>query len=83
MPKTTDSTRIPLVAIVDTNADPSLVDYPIAGNDDALRSVRLILAGITEACGKARAEFESKHGRNRAAEPEPAPAPAVAAPAAA
>ena len=61
--------RIPIVAIVDTNSDPDLVDYPVAGNDDALRSVRLILAAVTEACGKARAEFESKHGRNRAAEP--------------
>ena len=74
--------KIPLVAIVDTNADPSLVDYPIAGNDDALRSVRLILAGVTDTCGKARAEYEAKYGRNRQ-EPEAAPAPAaVAAPAA-
>ena len=75
--------RIPIVAIVDTNADPDLVDYPIAGNDDALRSVRLILAAVTETCGKARAEFEAKHGRNRAAEPEAAPAPAAEVPAAA
>ena len=71
--------KIPLVAIVDTNADPDLVDYPIAGNDDALRSVRLILAGITEACGTARAEYEAKYGKNRqqAAEPSPEPAPSV------
>ncbi|MBM3828982.1 MAG: 30S ribosomal protein S2 [Verrucomicrobia bacterium] len=69
--------RIPIVAIVDTNADPDLVDYPIAGNDDALRSVRLILAGVTEACGKARAEYEAKHGRNKPAELTPEPAPAV------
>jgi len=34
--------KIPLVALVDTNCDPDLVDYPIAGNDDAIRSVRLI-----------------------------------------
>ncbi|MFM8471246.1 MAG: 30S ribosomal protein S2, partial [Limisphaerales bacterium] len=68
---------IPLVAIVDTYADPDLADYPIAGNDDALRSVRLILAGVTEACGKARAEYEPKHGRNKPAEPTPEPAPAV------
>jgi small subunit ribosomal protein S2 len=32
--------KIPVVAIVDTNCDPDLVDYPIAGNDDAIRSVR-------------------------------------------
>ncbi len=72
--------KIPLVAIVDTNADPDIVDYPIAGNDDALRSVRLILAGVTEACGTARAEYEAKHGRNKqAAEPAAEPAPALTA----
>ena len=75
--------RIPIVAIVDTNGNPDLVDYVIAGNDDALRSVRLILAAVTETCGKARAEFESKHGSNRAPEPAPAAAPAAEAPAAA
>ncbi|HEX4646171.1 MAG TPA: 30S ribosomal protein S2, partial [Verrucomicrobiae bacterium] len=38
--------KIPIVAVVDTNCDPELVDYPIAGNDDAIRSVRLILATV-------------------------------------
>ena len=33
--------RVPVVAIVDTNTDPTLVDYPIAGNDDAIRSIAL------------------------------------------
>jgi len=32
--------KIPIVALVDTNCDPELVTYPIAGNDDAIRSVR-------------------------------------------
>ncbi len=72
--------KIPLVAIVDTNADPDLVDYPVAGNDDALRSVRLILAGVTEACGTARAEYEAKYGKNRPQPVEPAPEPAPAVP---
>ena len=35
---------VPIVAITDTNVDPSLVDYPIPGNDDAISSLRLILA---------------------------------------
>jgi small subunit ribosomal protein S2 len=35
---------IPVIAIVDTNADPTLVDYPIPANDDAISSIRLILA---------------------------------------
>jgi small subunit ribosomal protein S2 len=41
--------RIPVVAIVDTNADPDLIDYPIAGNDDAIRSIRIILQKLVDA----------------------------------
>lgn len=40
---------IPVVALVDTNSDPSLVDYPIPGNDDAVKSIRLIVETISEA----------------------------------
>ena len=38
--------KIPVVAVVDTNCDPDLVDFPIPANDDAIRSVRMILATI-------------------------------------
>jgi len=82
--------NIPMVAIVDTNCDPELVDYPIPGNDDAIRSLRLILATVVQAISQARAEYESKYGRRKTTEeaeapaiPAPAPAPApepVAAP---
>ena len=41
--------RIPTVAIVDTNADPDLVSYPIAGNDDAIRAIRVILQKLVDA----------------------------------
>jgi small subunit ribosomal protein S2 len=41
--------EIPVVAIVDTNADPDEVDYPIPGNDDAIRSIKLITSIIAEA----------------------------------
>jgi small subunit ribosomal protein S2 len=41
--------RIPTVAIVDTNADPDLVTYPIAGNDDAIRAIRVILQKLVDA----------------------------------
>ena len=41
--------NIPTVAIVDTNADPSLVNYPIAGNDDAIRAIRIILQKLVDA----------------------------------
>jgi small subunit ribosomal protein S2 len=80
--------KIPIVAIVDTNCDPDLVDFPIAGNDDAIRSVRLILTVIVQTVTQAKAEHEAKFGRRKAeaeapaetpaAEPAPAPAPAPA-----
>ena len=41
--------HIPVVAIVDTNCDPDEVDYPIPGNDDAIRAVKLIASTITNA----------------------------------
>jgi len=40
---------IPVVAIVDTNCDPDEVDYPIPGNDDAIRAVKLIASKIADA----------------------------------
>ena len=57
--------KIPIVAIVDTNCDPDLVDYPIAGNDDAIRSVRLILTRVVQTITQAQAEYEAKYGRAR------------------
>jgi small subunit ribosomal protein S2 len=41
--------NIPTVAVVDTNADPDLVTYPIAGNDDAIRAIRVILQKLVDA----------------------------------
>lgn len=41
---------IPVVAIVDTNCDPTRIDYPIPGNDDAIRSLKLFTARIADAC---------------------------------
>ena len=39
---------IPIVAMVDSNADPSLIDYPIAANDDAIRSIRIVLQNLVD-----------------------------------
>ena len=39
---------IPVVSILDTNCDPDLVDIPIPGNDDAVRSIKLILTLLTD-----------------------------------
>jgi len=41
--------EIPVIAIVDTNVDPEPIDYPIPGNDDAIRSIRLITGAIADA----------------------------------
>jgi small subunit ribosomal protein S2 len=46
---------IPVIAIVDTNADPDVITVPIAGNDDAIRSVSLITAAIADTITEARA----------------------------
>lgn len=40
---------VPIVALVDTDADPNLVDHPIPGNDDAIRSIRLVTHKIADA----------------------------------
>ena len=46
---------IPVVAIVDTNADPDVITVPVAGNDDAIRSVSLITGAISDVIAEARA----------------------------
>lgn len=40
---------IPIIGIVDTNADPDPIDFPIAGNDDAIKSIRVLLRGLVDA----------------------------------
>ncbi|HTM11490.1 MAG TPA: 30S ribosomal protein S2, partial [Bryobacteraceae bacterium] len=45
---------IPVVAVVDTNCDPSKVDYVIPGNDDALRAIRLFTTKIADAVVEGR-----------------------------
>jgi small subunit ribosomal protein S2 len=75
--------NIPVVAIVDTNCDPDLVTYPIAGNDDAIRSVRVILTTVCQVVTNARAEHEARYSRRKQdqEQAESAPAPVAAAPA--
>ncbi len=47
---------IPVVAIVDTNADPDVITVPVPGNDDAIRSVSLITAALCDVIKEARAQ---------------------------
>jgi len=53
---------IPVVAIADTNADPDMIDYPIPGNDDAIRSVGVITKAIADAIEMARREMPEDAG---------------------
>jgi small subunit ribosomal protein S2 len=48
---------VPVVAIVDTNADPDVITVPIPGNDDAIRSVSLITAALADVIKEARAQM--------------------------
>jgi small subunit ribosomal protein S2 len=48
--------NIPIVAIVDTNADPEMIDYPIPGNDDAIRAIRIVLQKLVDAIVSASGE---------------------------
>jgi small subunit ribosomal protein S2 len=83
---------IPIIAIVDTNCDPTGIDYPVPGNDDAIRAIRLITSRIADAVIEGRgvvtkmsAEEPAGSAGEPAAEPGSAPtaleaeaAPAVA-----
>ena len=52
--------HIPVVAIVDTNADPEPIDYVIPGNDDSVRGIELILGGIVKVIKTANDEYSAK-----------------------
>ncbi|MFN0151027.1 MAG: 30S ribosomal protein S2 [bacterium] len=53
--------KIPVIGLVDTNADPTVIDYPVPGNDDAIRAIRLIARVVSDAA------IESKERRSREA----------------
>ncbi len=51
---------IPLIALIDTNADPEKISFPVAGNDDAIRSVKVITEAIADAVLDGRSEYDQK-----------------------
>ena len=57
---------IPVISIADTNVDPALIDYPIPGNDDAIRSVSLIAGEIADTIEMARREVPDEQLRRQA-----------------
>ena len=52
---------IPVIAIVDSNTDPSKVDYPIPANDDSIRTIQLIIAALADAINEARGTVAEKN----------------------
>ena len=64
--------KIPIVALVDTNSDPSKVDYPIPSNDDAIRAIRLFTAALADAhvdgASLQKESFIREQGGSRAAD---------------
>jgi len=69
---------IPLVAMVDTNVDPTPIDFVVPANDDAIQSIRLVLKLVTEAIerGQARQEKEQE-GEKKEGEAKKIPSPSA------
>jgi len=64
--KEANKLKVPVVAIVDTNCDPNPVDFPIPGNDDAIRSIRLFTHMVAEAIIEGRALLKDKEQTEKA-----------------
>jgi small subunit ribosomal protein S2 len=58
--KEANKLHIPVVAVVDTNCDPDVVDYKIPGNDDAIRAIRLFCASMADAVLEGKTQLEEK-----------------------
>ena len=50
--------NIPLVALIDTNCNPDLIDYPVPGNDDAIKSIKLITSILAQSILDGRKRYE-------------------------
>jgi small subunit ribosomal protein S2 len=58
--------KIPIIAVIDTNCDPDEIDYPIPGNDDAIRAVKLMVSKIADAIIEGKTESESAYDTENA-----------------
>jgi len=56
---------VPIVAIVDTNADPTMVDYPIPANDDAIKTLQLIADHVQQAIEAGTAKHQKAAGKDK------------------
>jgi len=61
---------VPVVAVVDTNADPSIIDYVIPGNDDAIKGIQTILDYVAEAVIEGKGVSAKDKGTTETSEKE-------------
>jgi small subunit ribosomal protein S2 len=66
---------IPVVAVIDTNCDPDLVDYKVPGNDDAIRAIRLFCSAIADAINEGKTLYEQSLVKEKEDEKSAAGAP--------
>jgi len=64
--------KIPVIAVIDTNTDPDPIDYPIAANDDAIKSISVIVRALSDVVLESNAQL----GQEEASEEEPEAVPA-------
>ncbi len=76
---------IPVVAVIDTDCDPDLVDYKVPGNDDAIRAIRLFCSAVADAVNEGKTIYEQaatakekEEALEQASTPGPAPAEVAA-----
>ena len=59
---------IPVIAVIDTNCDPDLVDYKVPGNDDAIRAIRLFCSAMADAVNEGRLLYEQSQIKEKEGE---------------
>ncbi len=74
---------IPVIGVVDTNSNPDGIDFPIPGNDDALRAIELYARAVADACVAGRGEGNAVNSNSEFVEVDDSAVPEAAAPAAA
>jgi small subunit ribosomal protein S2 len=59
---------IPVIAVIDTNCDPDMIDYKVPGNDDAIRAIRLFCAAIADAVNEGKIFYEQSLTKDKDSE---------------
>jgi small subunit ribosomal protein S2 len=72
--------HVPIVALVDTNADPSLVTYPIPANDDAIKTIQLVADYVRDAINSGKAKAKRPEDKTETTAAAPAATTATAKP---